>query len=116
MLNSAQAKELFNGEAILFGDTDGVPLCRAIELFGEKAVNWANDLTKGWTNGFGIGGYTVLYLNFSGFKQAATYANVEEIRKNQKKEGNLIIMNKPKVNEKRKNNHETKTENDMGLS
>ncbi|MBC3901280.1 hypothetical protein GH811_16845 [Acetobacterium malicum] len=84
MLNSAQVRELFEKEAILFGDRDGVTIGRAMELFGTNATKFANDHSRGWANGFGIGDYTAHYLTFAGFQRAASYANVEEIKKETK--------------------------------
>lgn len=92
MLNSAQVKELFEKEAILFGERDGVLIDKVIELFGVKATQFANDYSKGWANGFGVGDFTAWYLTFTGFATAATYANVEAVRslkevsKNEKKQ------------------------------
>lgn len=37
-LNKAEATELFEKEAILFGTNDIIPFYRAIELFGEEAI------------------------------------------------------------------------------
>lgn len=37
-LNKAEATELFEKEAVLFGTSDAVPFYRAIELFGESAA------------------------------------------------------------------------------
>lgn len=38
VLNKAEAVELFEKEAILFGTSDVIPFYRAIELFGEEAA------------------------------------------------------------------------------
>jgi hypothetical protein len=86
MMNSAQVRELFEKEAILFGDCDGVTIGRTMELFGNDAANYANDHSKGWANGFGIGDYTAKYLTLAGFRRAASFANVEEIKKGNKKQ------------------------------
>ncbi len=40
MLNSKQVDQLFWQNAVLFGDCDGVPKYRMIELFGEAAVKF----------------------------------------------------------------------------
>lgn len=117
MLNSAQVKEMFEKEAFLISaNGDGVLIERVQKLFGKKAASNAGRADKAgylW-NVCGIDGYYVKYLTFEGFKSAAAYANIEEIRKNKQEEANQI--KKSKVNQKGKNNHETKTENDMGLS
>lgn len=117
MLNSAQVKELFEKEAVLMSSNgDGVLIERVQKMFGKKAASNAGRADKAgyWWNSCGIDDYYVKYLTFEGFKSAAAYANIEEIRRNQQEEGNL--MKKSKVNQKGKNSHETKTENDMGLS
>lgn len=81
MFNSAQVKELFEKEAVLFGIRDGVLVERATELFGSKAIDFASKVAKDWINGFGVGNYTAYYLTFAGFQQAASFANVEEIER-----------------------------------
>lgn len=72
---------MFEKEAVLFGNADGVLINRAIELFEKKAVNFGSNYSNGWASGFGIGDYTAYYLKFSGFQQAASFANVEEIQR-----------------------------------
>ncbi|WKY47067.1 hypothetical protein Q5O24_11950 [Eubacteriaceae bacterium ES3] len=84
MLNKAQVQELFEKEAVLFGETDGVLIERAIELFGEKATDYAQKPQTGWYNGFGVGNFTAYYLTLTGFMRAASWANVAEIRDNKK--------------------------------
>ena len=82
MLNSNQVKELFEKEAILIGSKDAVPLYRVRELFGDRAAGFAIR-SGGWGNGnslFGVGDFQLPYVTFSGFQNAASYANVEEIR------------------------------------
>lgn len=88
MLNSQQAKLLFQNEAVILGTYDGVPLYRAAELFGEKATKFAAEMgvvDMGhrqivYSNCFGIGDYQCDYLTMDGFLVAATYANAQEIR------------------------------------
>ena len=88
MLNREQVKELFDEEAFLMGNNDGVLIESAQKLFGKKAAAYAVmvDEAGHWWNVRGIDGYYVKYLTFEGFKSAATYANFEEIRKNQQEE------------------------------
>lgn len=84
LLNESETKELFGREAILIGSSDGVPLFRAAELFGEKAAEFASAKPGDGHNLFGIGCFNLAYLNFKGFQKAASYANVEEIERRQK--------------------------------
>lgn len=89
MLNLEQAKALFAREAVFLGGNDGVPVSRAMELFGEKATQFAARLSfvrNGQTqivysSFFGLGDYQIQYLTYRGFLQAATYANALEIKK-----------------------------------
>ncbi len=83
MLNSTQVNQLFRQNAMLFGNCDGVPECRVVELFGEEAVDYVmrKDYCEGFYNGYGIGDCTVGYLTYKGFRVAATYANVREVKK-----------------------------------
>lgn len=46
VLNKAEAVELFEKEAILFGTNDVVPFYRAIELFGEEAAVFFDENIK----------------------------------------------------------------------
>lgn len=46
VLNKAEAVELFEKEAILFGTSDVIPFCRAIELFGEDAAAFFSENIK----------------------------------------------------------------------
>lgn len=89
MLNLEQVKMLFAKEAVVLSGNDGVPMCRATELFGEKAAQFAaelNSVINGrphiiYSSWFGVGDYQIQYLTYQGFLQAATYANVLEIKK-----------------------------------
>ncbi|MEA4805237.1 hypothetical protein [Acetobacterium wieringae] len=84
MLNSAQIKELFEKEAVAFLEWEGVPIYRAIELFGIEAVDAGMDEKEGETLycGYKIeGGYIAWHLLYKGFRKAATYANAEEIKR-----------------------------------
>jgi len=78
MLNKKQALELFEREAVCFGNEDGVPLFRVRKLFGEKAADFASR-SKGF-NAYGIGeeNDSFPYVRLSGFLCAVTYANVIE--------------------------------------
>lgn len=46
VLNKAEAVELFEKEAILFGTSDVIPFYRAIELFGEEAAAFFSENIK----------------------------------------------------------------------
>lgn len=88
MLNAQQARLLFESEAVLLGDHDGVPIFRAAELFGKKAAEFASEIfmiKNGqrcviYSSYFGVGDYQCHYLTMEGFLVAASYANVEEVR------------------------------------
>ncbi len=82
MLNSKQVNQIFRQNAILIGNADGVPEYRAVELFGEEAVDYVMGTKgrNGYYNGYGIGDYNLFYLTYSGFQAVATYANVIEVR------------------------------------
>lgn len=79
-LSLEKVKALFIQESLLFGEVDGVPYDRVIELFGESALKFASKEGRITSNGYGIGGYTVHYLTWQGFKIAATYNNVIHIK------------------------------------
>ncbi len=83
MLNSKQVDQLFQQNAALFGDCDGVPEYRAVKLFGEAAVDFAVSLrdNRGNHNKYGVKDYSAHYLTYKGFQVAATYANVREVQK-----------------------------------
>lgn len=82
-ISKAQAAQLFAENAVLFGRVDGVPEKVATGLFGLSAVAFAKGQQNAGTtfNGYGIGDYTAWYLTEYGFYIAATYCNVERIRK-----------------------------------
>lgn len=81
LLNSQQVKQLFEQEAVLFGSCDGVPVYRAVELFGSEAGWYADSLANAgmYSSIFGAGDFQLHYLTFRGFQQAASYANVQAI-------------------------------------
>lgn len=83
MMTRAQAAQLFAANAVLFGAVDGVPEQVATELFGAAAVAFAREQRPvGRTyNGYGIGDYTAYYLTEYGCYVAASYCNVERIRR-----------------------------------
>lgn len=83
MLNSAQVKNLFCQEAVLFGTVDGVPLSRISDLFGEEVaqavVDAKNQKAGTYYNIWGTKHHSVTYIYFAGFQYAATVANVIEL-------------------------------------
>lgn len=83
LLNKAQVIELFQREAILFGDRDAMPKSRAIELFGVRAVNFAKQMrdTHETCVGYGADGYIAFGLTLCGVRLAATYCNVRLLQK-----------------------------------
>lgn len=83
LLNSDHIKQLFEQAAVLIGSSDGVPAYRAVELFGSEAVQYAINPNNLGTcfNIFDVGDFQLYYLTFAGFRKAASYANVLEIKK-----------------------------------
>lgn len=79
LLNKLQADELFRRESILIGRDDVIPTYKAVELFGEKAVCFAKGQKDNW-NAFGVGDFSLDYLNYTGFLQAVSYYNVEQLK------------------------------------
>ncbi len=81
ILNKAQVDALFQREAVLIGTEDVVPVSRAAALFGDSAVEYARRCPSGrYSNGYGAGGYTLMYLTFRGFQEAASFYNVQQLR------------------------------------
>jgi len=78
ILNKAQADALFQREAVLMDTQDLIPDDRVMELFGERAVEFAHRMGGG--GGYGIGDYTAFGLTYKGFQAAVSYHNVERIR------------------------------------
>jgi len=81
MLNSKQVDQLFQQNAVLIGNADGMPKYRAAELFGKEAVDYVmgRDYRNGYYKEYGIGNFYASYLTYSGFQTAATYVNIREI-------------------------------------
>jgi len=81
VLNKAQVDALFQREAVLIGTRDVVPAFRAAVLFGEDAVKHASAIFNGkYVNGYGAGGYTLMYLTELGFQAAVSFYNVQQLR------------------------------------
>lgn len=75
-------KKIFDKEKILIGSKDAVPRYRAVDIFGEKAVEFSECLSRRGSNSslYGIGDYDLYFLTYSGMEVAATYANICNIR------------------------------------
>lgn len=87
ILNKAQVQELFEKEAVLMGDNDAVPFRRAIELFGEQAVQkaWLPSAGGKFWNVWCLGQeFECRYLTLSGFRYAASCRNAELLSKSEK--------------------------------
>lgn len=80
---------------------------RAVELFGEAAVKFAVDLKPKYDtwNGFGVEGYTMMYLTYTGAKYAAGYNNVKEfeecMRRKTNHQGNVVAFRPRKKTEEK---------------
>ena len=84
-LNKAVVDALFQREAVLIGREDCVPECRVSALFGKDAVEhvWHLDSTKigQFKNLYGAGDFSISYVTYRGFLAAASFYNVQQIRK-----------------------------------
>ena len=84
-LNKEQVKTLFEREAVLMGSEDRVPYFRAAALFGQDAVEHARRLDASrpgyYSNGYGVGDCTMAALTLRGFQAAASFYNVQLLRK-----------------------------------
>lgn len=81
-LNKAQVAALFEREAVLIGTEDSVAEFRAVVLFGKEAVEHVRKLSPGsYWNAYTAGGCTICYLTFRGFQAAASFYNVQLLRK-----------------------------------
>lgn len=87
-LNKAQVAALFEREAVLMGTEDRVSEHRAAALFGKDAVEHAKRMDRAaparYTNGYGVGDYTMCALTFLGFQAAASFYNVQVLRAEEK--------------------------------
>lgn len=73
---------IFDEEKVLAGNKDVFPRYRAVEIFGEKAVKFAEGLSEygSYACMYGIGDYQFEYLTLRGTEVAATYVNICNIR------------------------------------
>lgn len=88
-LNKAQVAALFAQEAVLMGSEDMVPEFRAAALFGKDAVEHAKRMDRSaparYSNGYGVGAYTIFALTYRGFQAAASFHNVQLMRQEVRK-------------------------------
>lgn len=80
MLNSQQVKDLFDKESILISRENVVPMYRVRELFGDRAVCFARNVSGSGFSLYGIGDFQLPYATLAGFQTAATFKNIDEIR------------------------------------
>lgn len=84
-LNKEQVAALFEHEAVLLGTENRIPDFRAVALFGEDAVKHAHKMDTGspghYADGYGIGDYTLSALTYRGFQAAASFFNVQLLRR-----------------------------------
>jgi len=80
ILNKAQVDELFQREAVFLFGSDAVPVFRVAELFGEDAASYAKNYKPGkyWNT---VGLVMLDYLTYCGFQVAASFHNVQQLRK-----------------------------------
>ena len=76
--SKAQAKKLFEDNAMLIADKDCIAKKTAVKLLGQDAFNFAVSQSKQpAVNAFGIGGYTLPYMTEEAFYLGVTYRNIE---------------------------------------
>ena len=85
VLNKDQVAALFEREAVLLGTENSVPDFRSVALFGKEAVEHAHRMNASeggcYVSGYGIGDYTLFGLTFRGFQAAASFLNVQRMRR-----------------------------------
>lgn len=84
-MNAAQVKTAFEREAMLLGSEDMVPENRVAALLGKEAIDHVKRLDRvnpgQYTNGYGVGNFTLMALTFRGFQAAASWYNVHLVSK-----------------------------------
>ena len=84
-LNKKQVEEIFADNAVLFGTTDGLPIDKAVEIFGREAVKFAKHMSRDNPGAvlscYGIGDFTAFCFTLRGAMIAASFNNVCAIRK-----------------------------------
>ena len=85
ILNKAMVDALFQREAVMIGTEDCVPEHRVAALFGVNTVEYVcrtDSFRPGrLRNGYGVGDFTLDYLTYWGFLAAASFYNVQQLRK-----------------------------------
>ena len=89
MLNSIQAKKIFDKYSFLMGSEDVMSTIKATDLFGKDAVvhairAQAEGIKSVTMSEFGSG-IRYVYLTYAGFQQAVTYLNRQELIEQDKK-------------------------------
>ena len=95
LLNSTQARKIFDKYSFLWGTQDVIPAAKAGDLFGDDAVIFAIRAEKdGPATAFSLDagdGYSQVFLTYEGLKQTISYSNQQEIINSNK----MIHRNKP---------------------
>lgn len=84
-LNKKRVKGLFEQKVILMSTEGQISYFRVAVLFGEDAVGYAHRMgtsrSEFFFNGYGIGDYIMGALTLHGFQAAASFYNVQLLRK-----------------------------------
>ena len=95
LLNSTQARKIFDKYSFLWGTQDVMIAAKAGDLFGDDAVIFAIRAEKdGPATSFSLDagdGHSQILLTYEGLKQAITYSNKQEIINRNK----MLYGNKP---------------------
>lgn len=73
MMNKIAAMNLFEHNSFLVVDKDVISMKTAEELTSKEAVEFAKRMKPECFNGYGIGDYTIWYMNQRAFFIAVTY-------------------------------------------
>lgn len=94
LLNSTQARKIFDKYSFLVGSEDVMSTIKATELFGKEAVTYAivtHPAEETSVLDDAGNGYEHIYLTYAGLQMAITYCNRQEIINRDK----MIFGNKP---------------------
>ena len=79
-MNRATAEDIFSKEAIMYGDTDGIPWGRAVELVGSEALAYADSMAQHSKTQLAWNMWTspkkAKYCTRYGWKIAVTFNNI----------------------------------------
>lgn len=89
VLNKAKASALFQQEACLIGNQDMIFEGRAVELFGEKAVDYAHETGTPGAD-WNVWYPNLRFLTYKGLLKAVSYHNAEQIGAREKKKADLM--------------------------